>query len=971
VAKVYQGTGDRFLRIRRFAGVNEAVEGDARLAPGEAAVMRNFRVTAGGALRRRPGSRNVAGLMQAYTAYVDETVPAAEAVTYGLLPSPLVLWPRILADSVGRVVGDGTPVETDRDGAAGYEGWFRETESGMARLESLAVTPASGELPLDGGAADVLDRAVIARGRVDNFGGETHEEGPEALGVYERAACIDGVFRGAGEILPAERAVSETVGWVTEDVGGFASDDAGALYRYYGARTERYAAARYLTKYACVRTAYTYVYYTEGAWEIVSSGVDGPGAGYAGTASYRFNSSTGGYGPDGADVTLLAGQSGALYQTGTGVTCKRVTYTRIDDTHSRCVIAYRTARGPYTGTSYQDTVGAAVGSVVTADDEQPETADGYVFAGYAQRGGVTFTVMRAPDGTYWAYAPDPAHTETFFVCEFAWYGDRLEPRPDTAVWQWRDAASRPNDAGTRVRGLWSGRVAGRDVLCAVCGGFLWELVRDAQGAWSKTACGAVDAAGDVHLFGFDDCLYLLTGAAYLVWDGETLRSVAGYRPLVAVAVPPEGGGTALEQINALTGARRARFSPDGSAVTFTLPEQGLASVDWVRSGSTPVPAADWTADLEAGTVTFDAAPARGTDCLEIAWTVSETGRDRICAMRYAELYSGAQDSRVFLYGDGSAAAVYSGLDHEGRPRADYFPELNRVTVGDANTPLTAMIRHYDTLLAFKTDSAWAVRYDALTLADGAVTAGFWVSGVNRAVGNCAPGQARLVENRPRTLDAGSVVAWQASSFGSVYAADARNAVRISGRVQRTIRTMDLAASHTFYDGVGHEYYVFGADGTALVHSTDADAWYVYTGLDAACMVRHGDGLYFGTGDGNLRHFSDDYRDDEGAAIDAEWDSGALDFDRDSRRKYSGMLWVSLAPEAGAAVEVTAETDRGDETGVCRCGAASGGEPPRAARLRLRLRKFAACRLILRCAEPGAAATVTALDVRARYAGYVW
>ena len=59
-----------------------------------------------------------------------------------------------------------------------------------------------------------------------------------------------------------------------------------------------------------------------------------------------------------------------------------------------------------------------------------------------------------------------------------------------------------------------------------------------------------------------------------VWDGESLTDVAGYRPMVAVSVPPAGGGTALEQINKLCPQRRARFSPDGTEKVFVLPEKG-------------------------------------------------------------------------------------------------------------------------------------------------------------------------------------------------------------------------------------------------------------------------------------------------------------------------------------------------------------------------------------------------------------
>ena len=44
------------------------------------------------------------------------------------------------------------------------------------------------------------------------------------------------------------------------------------------------------------------------------------------------------------------------------------------------------------------------------------------------------------------------------------------------------------------------------------------------------------------MFGFDGKLYLLNGSEYKVWDGVSLENVGGYRPMVAVAAPPSGGG---------------------------------------------------------------------------------------------------------------------------------------------------------------------------------------------------------------------------------------------------------------------------------------------------------------------------------------------------------------------------------------------------------------------------------------------
>ena len=50
------------------------------------------------------------------------------------------------------------------------------------------------------------------------------------------------------------------------------------------------------------------------------------------------------------------------------------------------------------------------------------------------------------------------------------------------------------------RGIWSGFVGGREVLCAACNGYLWELERQENGQWGKTACGAIDTLSLIHIF---------------------------------------------------------------------------------------------------------------------------------------------------------------------------------------------------------------------------------------------------------------------------------------------------------------------------------------------------------------------------------------------------------------------------------------------------------------------------------------
>ncbi len=541
----------------------------------------------------------------------------------------------------------------------------------------------------------------------------------------------------------------------------------------------------------------------------------------------------------------------------------------------------------------------------------------------------------------------------------------------TFTWKGRLCSGSSNTEST-VRALWSGYVGSREVLCAAASGSLWELSRSSSGSWTTTSCGVLDTSGTVSMFGFSNKLYILNGKKYMVWDGDTLREVDGYRPIVTVSTLPAGGGTTLQQVNKLTSGRRCWFSPDGTSTVFQLPETGIASVDWVKDLSTgeTVDTSYYLFDTTAGTVTFDSAPSAGVNTLEIAYSATENYRSQVDAMTCAELYNGVQDTRVFIYGDGTNKTLYSGIDYDGVARADYFPDLNEAAIGEENTPVTALIRHYNRLLCFKTDSAWSMYYDTITLEDGTVTAGFYISPVNRDVGCCSLGQARLVENRPRTLDGRSVIEWKATSSSGNITGDQRNASVISQRVESTIRTFDLTTARTFYDKVTREYYVIGSGGEALVHNVDADVWYTYTGFKAYCMINYKDEVYYGTYDGVLKHFSTDYKDDDGAAIVSLWESGAMDFGMDFRRKYSAMLWVGIKPESAGYLKVTAKTDRRSDFIEYEVSPASDGEVPTMERVKLRARKFTYYKLVLESDKAGSGATVVSADLRVRGAAYV-
>lgn len=552
---------------------------------------------------------------------------------------------------------------------------------------------------------------------------------------------------------------------------------------------------------------------------------------------------------------------------------------------------------------------------------------------------------------------------------------------------WHEVRVANSGAGTEVRGLWSGNVAGEDVIVAACNGRLWKIWEEDH-VWRRQALGTIGTSGRVFLFGFAGKLYMLNGSEYRCWDGETIYDVTGYRPLVSIGVQPTGGGTALEQVNKLNGTRRCWISPTGTDKTFTLPEQDIASIDYIKHVGTGVlvPASGYTYDLAAGTITFGAAPAEGTNTFEIGWTFGTDFRSEITAMRYAELFSGTTDNRVFLYGDGTNKALYSGLDYDGNPTAEYFPDMNVLDIGDENTPITSLIRHYSRLVAFKTHSSYSIQYSAITLPDGRQTAAFYSTPVNRSIGNAAPGQVQLVLNDPVSLHGKDIYSWRNNaSYSSNLTVDERQARRISDRVAATFAGFVPEECICYDNNYAQELYiVYGA--RALVWNYAADAWYVYTNFPARCLLAVGREMYIGMADGYIRRVSNDYRNDNGENIAAIWRSGSLAFGREWLKKYTLRIYLGIKPERKSLVEMYVNSDRETTIGRDEIESAAANTAtfvdadfgdwsfdtaaiPRVARRKLKVKKYAYAQVVLMSDSNEYTAKLTSTDITVRNTVY--
>lgn len=536
------------------------------------------------------------------------------------------------------------------------------------------------------------------------------------------------------------------------------------------------------------------------------------------------------------------------------------------------------------------------------------------------------------------------------------------------------ATAEANGTAYPIAALWSGVMGGHDVFLAACNGAVYSLYDEEDDRIHAAYIGNVATDKGVHFFQFDGIVYILNGYDYYKYDGINLEPVVGYRPLVAIGIGPQGtadaGELTSEYVNRLNAMRRVWLSPNGSNnPTFQLPEKNLASIDKVINlgNGNIVATTSYTYDLTAGTITFTGTMPTAVNSYEVQYSGASDYRSQVTSMLFSEFYSGTTDTRIFLYGDGSNKTIYSGMDYDGVPRADYFPDQYEVSIGDANEPITSMIRHGGSLIAYKPRECWSLQHGVVELATGDLTPSIYCIPVNRERGNDAIGQVRLVDNSPITVSGSELYRWGGvSRYSSGIGRDERNAQRISDRIQKSIKEFNFKTVRMWDDNDHQEFYLCG-DRMALVWNYAVDAWYRYENFDATAICTfHGD-LYLGSHDGKIRRLSDYVVGDDGIEIVADWESGAIDFGAAYSRKYSAALWVGLKPIDGTSVDVTVETDRKNtfrERVISSSKAKIPGQPFMV-KTKLKAKKFVYYRLILKVDSKMLPVTVTNVEIRVR------
>lgn len=517
-----------------------------------------------------------------------------------------------------------------------------------------------------------------------------------------------------------------------------------------------------------------------------------------------------------------------------------------------------------------------------------------------------------------------------------------------------------------------------------------ELVHSQTGALGlQTAENAM-----VNIFTFNGVLYVMSAKKTVVYESGEFVEKQPYIPLVIAGADPAGGGTTLENINLLTGLRRMTFSADGTATAYVLPAEAVGvvtvTVDNVEQANAG------TFNSETHTFHFTSAPIKGVGNVEITYSTdpetAEAARMQILSCRLHEEYNGSTDTRLFVAGNGTNMCYYTGVTQNGEATAMYFPAMNEVAVDMSGSAITGLMRHYSKLLVFKNDGTHSISYEPVTLTDGNTIAGFFLRPMNKEFGNEILGQVQTVNNYPRTITKDGLYEWRITSS---YYKDERYAKRISDMVENSFRRADVQKIVTCDDDFKKNYYVFlnDADGTVLVNRYElnkGDCWCIYKSRmfrNIRFAMIHGGTMVFCNETEAFRLEEDYVYDDaevpggEATQIAAVWESGFLSFGADFRRKYSSEIYLSVQPQSGSRIVVTAETDKREdylekviENSTFQWSNATftdwtfnTSDRPTINRVRLKVKKFIYYKLVFRIDKPGTQGTILGFDQKIRFA----
>ena len=455
-----------------------------------------------------------------------------------------------------------------------------------------------------------------------------------------------------------------------------------------------------------------------------------------------------------------------------------------------------------------------------------------------------------------------------------------------------------------------------------------KLYKLAGTEWTELTDSMADARS--KSFSFDGKLYLLDGNTYRVYDGTAVKAVSeeAYVPTIIISRSPDGGGTTYEALNLLGLAWKESFlgKADVKEYQLTTIELGEEAVkaeilgedgEWTEKAE----GTDFTVDREKGLVTFHTAPGespvKGQDNVRITASKAREGyADKINKCRIFTVYGvGGAEDRIFLSGnpDEPGQDWYSGFEDP-----TYFPDTAYTKVSRDGSAVVGYAILGNTLATFLQGRGVGrnavVRTGSLD-SDGEAL--FRVTNTLLGEAPVAPFSFAYIGKEPLFLTERGIYAITAEELtGEKYTQE--RSYLISSALMELDGKADAAASiyRDFYVlSIGGDLYLLDGQQRTYEKNSPYSSYqyeaYYWPGIGARLTWTEDGALWFGTEDGKLKEFARNVDDpesynDDGAAIDAYWETSDFDGKTFFKNKTFTAVSVRLAAAVLTGVKIYAQ-----------------------------------------------------------------
>lgn len=507
-----------------------------------------------------------------------------------------------------------------------------------------------------------------------------------------------------------------------------------------------------------------------------------------------------------------------------------------------------------------------------------------------------------------------------------------------------------NTVGSKINGVWNIDFGNREVFVVHSGKILYECSTDFK-TFTNVLSGMTDnRSKGIYINGY---LLIFDGTRTVVYGnfGNELKAKfldeVGYIPTTSIARDSSGGGTDYEKINLICSSRINSFLSEQDQKNFILEETDIEKVELIElltEDGTYKTITDYT--LNGNIVTFTEIPGEspvlGRDNIRIQYRIkdntSNSSKINKCSMACLYGYDG-NSNRIFA----TCNPDYANYDfHSEEANPLYWPDENFTKIG--TEPIVGYSKLNDGTLAIQkkqSDTDCTVGFRSYNLLDDTEVFPLkdGVNNIGCITGNC---NCNLL-NDPLFLSNQGVFAIIGSTNGEKYAQ--QRSYYVNGKLLKEPNLEEAQAitvDGKYYLAVNNHIYI--ADSRYLSYPKHAKTeqyqyeWWFWDNIPARVLFSWNNKLYFGTDDGKICSFSNDYLDNQ-EPVEVYWETPFLELNSSNFAKTIRTVTLILNPGGNCDITLGYILDDGSVEIITKNYSALNDDFPKTIQEKEKIKKF--------------------------------